>query len=281
MSRFHPSQNHAFNRQEREDDESHGGNHPIASFLLSIPVILTFWGANFAILYAISWSFVKAFQALGQINLVQFIVLVLAFKAIKAVTFMHKVGKNCHSSQRMNRCHPFHPSQRMNRCQPSPRIAFQQQGRREVNIRDKEEEVELSIDVPGVNANNLNVSVDDRVLTISGTRGDSSFSRYFQLDRAVDVENLTANVEDGVLTIRAPKRTEVSEPTEIPITAEKTQSENGEQTLQTEAEITVETVFEEDDKLKDFEEDAPAVATSAVDAEEVVMVEIPSKGVEA
>lgn len=162
----------------------------------------------------------------------------------------------------------------MHRFHPALRFALQHD--RQVSIRDNGETVQLSMDVPGVKASDLNVSVDnDLVLTISGTRGDDdSFSRQFHLDKSVDVENLKANVTDGVLTIQANK-IQGPEPIEISITEEKEQAPS-EQTTEAEAEIAVETVAQEEDDT--LTEEAPPAGAPIDDAredhEEVVLVEL-------
>ena len=152
----------------------------------------------------------------------------------------------------------LHPSHRMSRCHPQQRQSLAHQGR-QVNISDHGDKVELSIDVPGIKASNLKVAVEDGVLTISGTRDDTSFSRQFQLDRTVDVAKLAANLADGVLTITAPK---IEEPAPIQITiTEEPSVETSEETLETEAEITVETVAAEDDDAQEDEEEVVMVDT--------------------
>jgi HSP20 family molecular chaperone IbpA len=84
------------------------------------------------------------------------------------------------------------------------------------NINDQENRVELSLDVPGIKAEDLTINIENHVLTISGHRAvathdnqtaDNSwkFSRRFALDASVDTSNATANLANGVLTISAPK----------------------------------------------------------------------------
>lgn len=83
-------------------------------------------------------------------------------------------------------------------------------------ITNKKDSFQLMADVPGVDAENLNVQLEQngRVLRLSGMReiknGESSFeSRFdkaFVLDRSVDTDKITANLDDGVITITAPKR---------------------------------------------------------------------------
>ena len=97
------------------------------------------------------------------------------------------------------------------------------------HINEQENKVELSLDVPGIKARDLIVNVENRVLTIAGNRtvgGDNNpsnwhFSREFSLDAAVDTDNISANLADGVLTISAPK-IEKSGPVKINITEEPT-----------------------------------------------------------
>eukprot|EP00980_Cylindrotheca_fusiformis_P006221 scaffold1328_cov108-Cylindrotheca_fusiformis.AAC.11 len=78
---------------------------------------------------------------------------------------------------------------------------------------DNDEKFQLSVDVPGVKADDIDVSLEDGFLTVTGQRlasDDSSrftskFSETFSLDSAVDVEKFTASLNDGVLVITAPK----------------------------------------------------------------------------
>ena len=93
-----------------------------------------------------------------------------------------------------------------------------------VEIRDGEDAIELSAEVPGVHKDQLKVEVIDRVLTLSGekrvenedegngyTRSErvyGAFKRKFTLPNEVDVEKIAANIENGVLNLRLPKKPE-------------------------------------------------------------------------
>jgi len=81
---------------------------------------------------------------------------------------------------------------------------------------DDDEKFELSIDVPGVKEEDIDVKLEDGLLTVQGQRmassSDSSsqfitskFSKSFSLDKTVDVEQITAELKNGVLTVSAPK----------------------------------------------------------------------------
>jgi HSP20 family protein len=91
-------------------------------------------------------------------------------------------------------------------------------------ITDSDSEIKISIDVPGVKAQDVQVLLenDGKVLTVTSHRethdaGDggevssssssssSKFSQSFALDPTVDIDKFKANLEDGVLHITAPK----------------------------------------------------------------------------
>lgn len=80
------------------------------------------------------------------------------------------------------------------------------------NTKDK---FMISVDVPGLKADDIHVSLEDdgNILTIAGSkektsdnyRFSSKFSQSFSLDPAIEVDKLTANLQDGVLVVEAPK----------------------------------------------------------------------------
>lgn len=99
--------------------------------------------------------------------------------------------------------------------------------RREQNLHvaDLGDKVQLSIDIPGVQASGLDIEVDDRVLSISGSRSIHTghgvrtveYSRRFRLDETIDSERVAANLSDGVLVLTAP-RIQKARPIKIPVT---------------------------------------------------------------
>jgi HSP20 family protein len=88
-----------------------------------------------------------------------------------------------------------------------------------IDVRADDNEVVFFCDVPGVKEQDLEVTLENRVLTIKGARKFDSneneqvmlgraygaFSRAFTLPDALDEQNLSATLADGVLTIRIPK----------------------------------------------------------------------------
>ena len=82
-------------------------------------------------------------------------------------------------------------------------------------ITDTDEKFQLTVDVPGLKASNINITLenDGQVLAIAGERAESGetysysskFYQSFTLDPAIETEKITANLKDGVLVVAAPK----------------------------------------------------------------------------
>lgn len=89
-----------------------------------------------------------------------------------------------------------------------------------VDVRTNADEVLVVCDVPGVKREDLAIDLENHTLTIQGARrferkeGEKvmlgraygSFKRVFALPDDVDEDNLTADLTDGVLTVRLPKQ---------------------------------------------------------------------------
>lgn len=93
-----------------------------------------------------------------------------------------------------------------------------------VDIHENVEEVVLHIELPGVPAAEVQVRVEDNVLTVEGEKkftGDrerdsylrieryyGKFSRSFTMPHYVDSGKILAEARDGILTLRLPKKAE-------------------------------------------------------------------------
>ncbi|HHS93061.1 MAG TPA: Hsp20/alpha crystallin family protein, partial [Campylobacterales bacterium] len=89
--------------------------------------------------------------------------------------------------------------------------------RPKVNTRETEENYHLEVELPGVKKEDVDISVDGNVLTISGERNVREevkdedyhkvesryglFSRAFTLPEKVDTANIEAGFENGILEI--------------------------------------------------------------------------------
>ncbi|MBZ0118255.1 MAG: Hsp20/alpha crystallin family protein [Sandaracinaceae bacterium] len=106
----------------------------------------------------------------------------------------------------------------LNRTWGEPRMVFQPS----VDIFEEPEAIVLKAEVPGMKSEDVHVHVENNVLTLRGERkleheekkegyhrierAYGSFSRSFALPKSVDAENIAAELKDGVLTLRLPKR---------------------------------------------------------------------------
>ncbi len=101
-----------------------------------------------------------------------------------------------------------------------------------VDIFEKEGNLVLSVELPGISEKEIDLSLDGNVLNIRGGREyenkeDSKtyhrqesfhgrFNRSFALPQTIDPEGITADYKNGVLTITIPHKPE-AKPREIPV----------------------------------------------------------------
>ena len=90
-----------------------------------------------------------------------------------------------------------------------------------VNVYEYDDKIGIVAEIPGLDKKQLNVEVEDGVLTISGDKHsafenegakilrkelkESSFKRQFELGELLDGDNISANFKDGILSIDVPK----------------------------------------------------------------------------
>lgn len=90
-----------------------------------------------------------------------------------------------------------------------------------VNTREKEDAYYIDVDLPGIKKEDIDIDVHDGMLTIKGERNfkeevkeedyykiETSFGKFqrsFSLPDSVDLENITATCDDGVLEVVVPK----------------------------------------------------------------------------
>lgn len=109
----------------------------------------------------------------------------------------------------------------------------------DVDIVENKENYEVTMDLPGMTENDVDISVNDNVLTIKSIKSSKeekkevkdenktsylvherrslSFSRSFTLPRDVETQNITASFNSGVLTITVPRKPD-AQPRKIAIT---------------------------------------------------------------
>ena len=103
-----------------------------------------------------------------------------------------------------------------------------------VNTREGEYAYHVELDLPGIKKEDIEITTEDNILTISGERkmkeeikeddyykvesAYGKFSRSFTLPEKIDVENIHAESKDGVLEVIIPKlKEEETKPKKIEI----------------------------------------------------------------
>lgn len=87
------------------------------------------------------------------------------------------------------------------------------------DVFETETDYTIAVDLPGIDRNSLDMSVDENRLTIKGMRAAheakhrsecprGKFIRTFTVPTSVDQTNIKAGYKDGVLRVTLPKRTE-------------------------------------------------------------------------
>jgi len=105
-----------------------------------------------------------------------------------------------------------------------------------VDIREEDDAFYVDAEVPGMSAEDVKVDVEKNVLTLSGERKVEkeeiedtyrrverqygSFTRSFTLPETVDTDNISADLKEGVLALRLPKK-EAPTPRSISVNATK------------------------------------------------------------
>lgn len=93
-----------------------------------------------------------------------------------------------------------------------------------VDVEETADELLLTAELPGMSRDDIDIELEDGVLTIQGEKKEEqkqegrqgllyerrwgSFTRRFTLPRAVDASSITARYENGILAIRVPKAEE-------------------------------------------------------------------------
>lgn len=123
----------------------------------------------------------------------------------------------------------FDPFADLNRFQRDFERSVQRNGNRAgadfappVDVHEEKDAYVLRAELPGVKREDIDISLEENVLTIKGERrfekdeenkryhrierAYGNFVRYFQLPKLVDAERVEAGLTDGLLTVRVPKQ---------------------------------------------------------------------------
>lgn len=90
------------------------------------------------------------------------------------------------------------------------------------NVNELEKEYVLTMEMPGVSKENIEVNIEDDQIVVRGEKTDKvtdeglrrreyrseAFRRSFRVDSTIDRENIKAKLENGILKVTLPKRAE-------------------------------------------------------------------------
>lgn len=125
----------------------------------------------------------------------------------------------------LSRFDPFHELNRLqnefSRAAEAPRAAWAPS----VDITENPEAIVVHAELAGIKPEDVKVDVENNVLTLRGERKSElekhegtahrierfygSFSRQFLLPRTVDADRIEADLKNGVLTVKLPKKSEI------------------------------------------------------------------------
>jgi HSP20 family protein len=94
-----------------------------------------------------------------------------------------------------------------------------------IDVFDRKDDLVVRAEIPGVSLEDIDVTIEDRTLTISGTRAledfteengfhrreilAGEFKRTIVLPEGMNAEEITANASNGMLEVVVPRRPEV------------------------------------------------------------------------
>lgn len=100
-----------------------------------------------------------------------------------------------------------------------------------VDVIEREDHYVLKADLPGVDRKDIDIVFEDGALTLKGERSDNTesdhdgykrversygvFRRSFRMPENIDVDNITAKSEHGVLEVRVPKQEKAQKKIEV------------------------------------------------------------------
>lgn len=103
-----------------------------------------------------------------------------------------------------------------------------------VDVSESESELVFAVELPGFERDQIEISVDNGLLTLTGERKFDEanrnayrrverwygkFFRSFRIPNAIDAEKISASLKSGVLTLTLPKKEE-AKPRQIPVSVQ-------------------------------------------------------------
>ena len=77
-----------------------------------------------------------------------------------------------------------------------------------VNVEHGDDGATITVDMPGVDASDLDLTFDAGTLSMTGKRGERTYQYSVALGDTIDPDQIDAQLDKGVLTVHAHKRPE-------------------------------------------------------------------------
>ena len=77
-----------------------------------------------------------------------------------------------------------------------------------VHVTPTDDGATITVDMPGVDPDDLELTFDDGTLAIAGKRGEQTYRYSVALGDTIDADGIEAKLDKGVLTVHANKRPE-------------------------------------------------------------------------
>lgn len=90
-----------------------------------------------------------------------------------------------------------------------------------VNVAHTDDGATITVDMPGVDPDDLELTFDNGTLAIAGKRGEQTYRYSVALDETIDADAIEAKLDKGVLTVHAKKRAEARPRKIVVATADK------------------------------------------------------------
>ena len=96
---------------------------------------------------------------------------------------------------------------------------YETEGPARNEVTSTDQGFKITLEVPGYRAEDLHLSLDQKILRISGDLASRQVRRTFELSKDIEVEKISATCQHGVLTVTLPKKERAS-PRRIPVLGE-------------------------------------------------------------
>ena len=75
-----------------------------------------------------------------------------------------------------------------------------------LEVKELDKEYTINVELPGYSKEDVNIEMEGDIITVSSDLKDKEFSRSIEVTEDVKPEDISANMDKGILTLRIPKK---------------------------------------------------------------------------